>query len=61
MKLLKVYRVAQLLDATERHVRKLIADGDLPAIRIGRQLRVSEEALEAWIKAGGSRKSDGAS
>jgi excisionase family DNA binding protein len=53
--LLRVPAVAQRIDASKPRVWMLIRMGLLPAVRIGRQVRVDEEALEAWIKRGGCR------
>ena len=39
--------VADVLNISERHVRRLIATGVIKAIRLGRVLRVSDEAMEA--------------
>lgn len=35
-------------DLSERHVRRLIASGDLKAITIGRVFRVSDEAIDEF-------------
>jgi excisionase family DNA binding protein len=48
--MLKVAAVAERLDASERHVRRLIAAGDLPVHRIGRSVRVSEEDLARLLQ-----------
>jgi len=53
-KLLRVPAVAQRIDASNARVWLLIRMGLLPAVRIGRQVRVDEEALEEWIRRGGS-------
>ncbi len=45
--------VAKILAVSERRVQALARNGILPAVRVGRQLRFDEEALKAWIKAGG--------
>lgn len=38
-------RAAEILDTTDRHVRRLIAQGDLGAFRLGRALRVRESDI----------------
>ena len=50
-KYLKILKVMEILDCTERHIYDLIADGELLAIRIGsRAKRISEKSLEDFIK-----------
>jgi excisionase family DNA binding protein len=52
LKLLVTTReAAKLLSVCERTVSRLIARGELPAVRIGpRGIRVSVESLRKWIK-----------
>ena len=52
-----VDEVAEALRVTPPRVYQLIRDGLLPAVHVGRQLRVSEDALRAWIAEGGVRLS----
>lgn len=52
-KLLRVPHVARVLDVSEARVYDLIRLGLLPAVRLGRQVRVSEEALDKFIAQGG--------
>ena len=47
--LLRVDEVAALLKLGRTKVYQLVAAGDLPAVRIGKVLRISAEALQAWI------------
>ena len=43
--------VADLLSCTEAHIRNLIIDGDLVAIKIGaRAMRISEQSLLSFIE-----------
>ena len=42
-------QVADLLQISLRTVRRLIADGRLPAVRIGRSVRISKAALEGLL------------
>lgn len=46
---LRVSEVARRLDCGEGTVRKLIRDGSLRAFRVGRLLRVSEDALAEFL------------
>ena len=46
-----VREIAALLGMTERYIRKLVADGDLPAYKIGRSVRVPAESLSAFLDA----------
>lgn len=53
-KMLRVRAVSQRLDITDQRTWELIRRRMLPGVvRIGRQIRVDEEALEEWIKQGG--------
>ncbi|HLW59115.1 MAG TPA: helix-turn-helix domain-containing protein [bacterium] len=51
--LLRVPRVARVLDVHDHRVYKLIRNGVLPSVRLGRQVRVDEDALRDWIRRGG--------
>jgi excisionase family DNA binding protein len=48
--LLRVEDVAKLLGIARSTVYALIADGELPVVRIGRVTRVSRHALIGWIE-----------
>jgi len=52
-RLLTVEEVAKRLSVALRTVRRLIDRGELPAHRIGRMVRISEDDLERYIR--GSR------
>ena len=52
-RLLRIPEVAARLDITEARAYELARTGALPAVRIGRQLRVDPAALRAWIDNGG--------
>lgn len=43
------HQVADLLQVSLRTVRRLIADGRLPVVRIGHSVRVSKEAFEGLL------------
>ena len=42
--------VAALLQLSRSKTYELIAEGQIPSIRIGRTIRVSASALEHWIR-----------
>ena len=48
--LLSPPEVAQALRIGRAKVYALMASGDLPAVRIGRVLRVPVEVLRAWVQ-----------
>lgn len=50
-RLLEVFEVAYKLKASPEHVRRLIRDGKLTAIRLGTRLRVDPMDLHAFIEA----------
>ena len=52
-KLLRIPTVAQILDVTEDRVYSLAREGVLPHVRLGRQIRVDNDALETFINDGG--------
>jgi excisionase family DNA binding protein len=54
MKLLLVREAAKLLRMSENRIYDLAARGILPCIRVGRQVRLPEDKLVAWLEAGGS-------
>jgi excisionase family DNA binding protein len=56
-KLLRVPVVAEIIDTTIPRAYELIRLGILPAVRMGRQVRVDANVLEEWIKSGGSAQS----
>jgi excisionase family DNA binding protein len=54
--LITIKRTATHLDCSQRHVRRLIASGDLEARRVGKRLiRVSRESLLKFGEPVGSR------
>jgi excisionase family DNA binding protein len=48
---LRVAAIAERLQVSTGHVRALIRRGELPAVRIGRAVRVSEAALATFLAA----------
>ena len=53
-KLLRIEVVAEMLGVSRARCYELARKGLLPAIRLGRQLRVDPVRLDAWLAAGGS-------
>ena len=48
-RLLTIKDVAERLQMSPRTIHRLVANGDLTVVRIGRAVRVSEEALKAFL------------
>lgn len=48
--LLRAEEVAQRLSLGRSKVFALMADGTLPVVRIGRAVRVPEQALREWVE-----------
>jgi len=51
--LLTTAEVAQFLAVSERTVRRLVARGRLPCVRVGGQVRFSPAILARWAERGG--------
>ena len=58
MKLLNVDEVASVFGVRRWRIYDLARAGLIPAVRVGRQLRFSEDALRDWICAGGRALED---
>lgn len=52
--LLTVLQVAELLQVNVTRVYEVCRLGLLPHVRIGRQVRISEDELKDWIQNGGT-------
>ena len=52
LRLLTIKDVAERLQVSGRTIHRLIDIGDLTVIRIGRSIRISEDALKAFLTAG---------
>jgi excisionase family DNA binding protein len=50
MELLTVREVAETLRVSPMTIRRYIADGKLSAVKVGRSVRVSREAIERFIE-----------
>jgi len=53
MTALTVSEVAEVLRISARRAYALIRRGDLPAFKLGRQVRVDRQELEAFVRTGG--------
>ena len=51
-RLLTLAQVAEMLGTSERFPRRLVAERRIEFVRIGRHVRVSVEAVEAYIASG---------
>jgi excisionase family DNA binding protein len=47
--LLAIPVVASLTRLSETTIRRRIREGDLPAVKLGRLIRVDSDALDAWL------------
>ncbi len=55
MKLLTIPEVARALNVSRARGYELVRRGLIPAVRIGRQVRVHPDQLERWMAEGGTR------
>jgi excisionase family DNA binding protein len=53
-KFLQISQVSDLLEISETTARRLVKKGVLPAIRVGRQIRIDERRFQEWLDGGGS-------
>ncbi len=58
-RLLTAGQAAERLDVTLARLYELARTGTLPAVRIGRQIRFSPDALSEWIESGGQSLAGG--
>lgn len=47
---LKVPEVAEFLQIGRSRAYELVADGEIPSVKIGRSVRVSRRDLERWLE-----------
>ena len=59
--LLKPSEVQQLLGCGRSIVYRLISEGDIPSVRVGRCIRVQRKSLDKWIVDHENAKGDGRS
>lgn len=52
-RLLSASEVAEILGVRQARVYALLRSGIIPAVHLGRQVRVDEQVLDEWIEAGG--------
>lgn len=58
MRLLTMDEVAEALNVSRARGYELVRRGMIPAVRIGRQVRVHPEQLERWVESGGTAAVD---
>jgi excisionase family DNA binding protein len=46
---LSVDDVAEELRVSSKHVRRLVANGDLPIYRFGKAIRIAREDFDSWV------------
>lgn len=49
-KLLTVSEIAELFRTTRQQVRKMLRNGEIPAVKVGREWRIPQEYLEEFIE-----------
>ncbi len=47
---LKVSEVAEMLRIARSRAYELVANGEIPAVKIGRSVRVSRKELDRWLE-----------
>ena len=52
IELLTVAETAALLKTTKQHVRKMVSQQLIPAMKIGREWRISRQYLEEFLRSG---------
>ena len=53
MRLLTITEVSKQLNVSKERVYDLVRSDLIPSVHLGRQLRVSEDALRDWVNSGG--------
>ena len=49
IQLLTVQEAAQLLKTTRQQIRKMIANEELPAVKVGREWRIPTESIRMFL------------
>lgn len=58
--LVRVYRVAKLLDVTTKRIYQMVQEGRLNAVRLGpRSMRITRSSIEQFIESDSRRNRDG--
>ncbi len=47
---LKVPEVAEIIRVARSRAYELVAEGEIPSVRIGRSVRVSRKELDRWLE-----------
>ena len=50
---LQIEQVSALLEISDTTAKRLVKKGVLPAIRVGRQIRIDQRRLREWLDRGG--------
>jgi excisionase family DNA binding protein len=50
---LQISQVSDLLEISDTTTRRLVKKGVLPAIRVGRQIRIDQRRFQEWLDSGG--------
>jgi excisionase family DNA binding protein len=54
--LLRVYRVAKMLDVSKKRIYQMVTEGKIDAVRLGpRSMRITRISLDRFIQVGSSR------
>ena len=48
--ILTVKEAAQLLKTTRQQIRKMIQNGELPAVKVGREWRIPMESIQMFLE-----------
>jgi excisionase family DNA binding protein len=48
--MLTLRETAERLNVSEKTIRRLVGNGELVAARVGSQLRIDADQLEAWLE-----------
>lgn len=50
---LQISQVSDLLEISDTTTRRLVKNGVLPSVRVGRQIRIDQRQLQEWLDNGG--------